>query len=269
MRSIIYNEELLDNKNHINTIVSRANILIIEDNKQTLAYLNKELKIYYNIFRASTILEAMKALETYEIDLILSETKTPEIDGYIFCRFIKTSKQFAHLPLIFLTDNENTLEQVTSGSDVSISKTLHIDIIHAQIQNTLQNRQIVKNYFSKTEHFKNHELSSKDSENSFLKKLSIVIDEMRLDSNFTVDHLAKAMNMSRSTLYRKTKEHSSLKPNEIIFRSKLNAASILLTQGIYSVTQVANMSGYSLQANFSRDFKKHFGVSPSKYAELI
>ena len=43
----------------------------------------------------------------------------------------------------------------------------------------------------------------------------------------------------------------------------MNKAMELLKSGNYNVSEVADMVGSSSPFNFSRDFKKHFGVTPS------
>ena len=51
------------------------------------------------------------------------------------------------------------------------------------------------------------------------------------------------------------------------YRSSLLAkrASQLLREGSFSVTEVAEMLGFESVSYFSRFFKKHKGISPSKY----
>jgi AraC-like DNA-binding protein len=73
------------------------------------------------------------------------------------------------------------------------------------------------------------------------------------------------MNMSKATLYRKIKGLSDLTPNELINLTRLKKAAQLLSGGDYKINEVAYMIGYSLPSNFSRDFQKQFGVSPSGF----
>ena len=76
------------------------------------------------------------------------------------------------------------------------------------------------------------------------------------------------MNMSRSTLYRKIKALSDLTPNDFITLSRLKKSAELLSHG-YKVNEVAIMIGYSLQNNFSRDFHKQFGLTPTSYVNSL
>jgi AraC-like DNA-binding protein len=80
-----------------------------------------------------------------------------------------------------------------------------------------------------------------------------------------VDKLSTMMNMSRRTLYRKINALSDLSPNEWINPTRLKRSAELLAEGKYKMHDVAGMVGYSLLTNFSRDFHKQFGMSPSQY----
>lgn len=54
-------------------------------------------------------------------------------------------------------------------------------------------------------------------------------------------------------------------PNELINLSRLQKAAELLAENNYKINEVADMMGYSIPSNFSRDFQKQFGMSPSEY----
>jgi AraC-like DNA-binding protein len=43
----------------------------------------------------------------------------------------------------------------------------------------------------------------------------------------------------------------------------------LLSEGQYKINEVAYMIGYSLPTNFSRDFQKQFGISPSNFVNQL
>ena len=84
------------------------------------------------------------------------------------------------------------------------------------------------------------------------------IHQHMTNMDIDVDNLARFMNMSRATFYRKVKALSNLTPNELINLSRLQKAAQLLIDGNYKVYEVANIVGYSLPSNFARDFHKQF-----------
>lgn len=107
------------------------------------------------------------------------------------------------------------------------------------------------------------------TEKDFIGQVKTTIYNHISDNELNVEELAKLMNMSRPTLYRRIKELSNSTPNELINNSRLKKAAELLSQRIYTIRQIAAMVGYSVQSNFSRDFHKHFGISPSIYMATI
>jgi ligand-binding sensor domain-containing protein/AraC-like DNA-binding protein len=87
------------------------------------------------------------------------------------------------------------------------------------------------------------------------------------DTSMDVDQLAENLNMSRATFYRKVKAISDLSPNELINITRLKKAAELLLNTDLKIQQVANQTGFSAQAQFSRSFTKQFGMSPTEYVQ--
>jgi hypothetical protein len=46
---------------------------------------------------------------------------------------------------------------------------------------------------------------------------------------------------------------------------KLNRAAELLVEGKYTVSEIADLTGFSTLSHFSKSFKKQFGITPSEY----
>lgn len=57
-------------------------------------------------------------------------------------------------------------------------------------------------------------------------------------------------------------------PIKYINALKLSRAEELLASQMYSVTEAAEMSGYTDMSHFSREFKKHTGMSPTEFINL-
>ena len=85
------------------------------------------------------------------------------------------------------------------------------------------------------------------------------------DADLDVEKLARLVNMSKPTLYRKIKSLSDLSPNELINITRLKKAAGLLAECEYKIYEVADMSGFSSQSNFARNFHKQFNMTPTDY----
>jgi AraC-like DNA-binding protein len=159
------------------------------------------------------------------------------------------------------------IEGLEVGADAYIEKPFAFEHLQAQITNLLNNRNIIKEYFARSPltHLKG--ISCSKTDKNFLEELNTVIYDHITDMDLDVDRLSKLMNMSRPTLYRKIKGLSDLTPNELINLTRLKKAAELLREGNYKISEVASMVGYSLQSNFSRDFHRQFGVTPSSFIQ--
>ncbi len=84
-----------------------------------------------------------------------------------------------------------------------------------------------------------------------------------LSEQVSVDELAALVNMSTSGFHRKFREVMHLSPLQYAKRTKLNRAQGYLLQG-KTVGQAGSLVGYNSPAQFSREYKRHVGVSPSE-----
>ena len=88
-----------------------------------------------------------------------------------------------------------------------------------------------------------------------------------LEKNFTepleIHDIAKYAGMSTSSLHGKFKAATSLSPIQFIKRLRLHHAHLMLIEGA-SPGEAAFESGYGSQPQFSREFKRQFGISPNR-----
>ena len=73
--------------------------------------------------------------------------------------------------------------------------------------------------------------------------------------------------MSRTSFYNKLKALTGQSPADYIRDFRLNTAAQLLQKKKYSITEVAEMTGFCDSKYFREVFKKHFNVSPSQYGK--
>jgi AraC-like DNA-binding protein len=85
--------------------------------------------------------------------------------------------------------------------------------------------------------------------------------EKNFKNDITVDEIAKYASMSISSLHENFKKVTSLSPIQYIKQLRLHNAHSLLLLG-YNASDAAFESGYNNSAQFSREFKRVFGLSP-------
>ena len=108
---------------------------------------------------------------------------------------------------------------------------------------------------------------SSDIDWNFITTVKKKVEENLENQDFNVDSLCNLLNMSRTSFYNKIKALTNQAPADYIRAIRLNKAAELLKTGKYSIIEVADMTGYNDAKYFREVFKKHFKVSPSKYAK--
>ena len=104
-------------------------------------------------------------------------------------------------------------------------------------------------------------------------KLARISNAMRyIESNVSekigMDKLALQSGFSGSTFHRAFKEITGESPLQYQKKLRLVKAKNFITHQKQSATEAALAVGYESPAQFSRDFKRYFGVPPSKASEL-
>lgn len=154
-----------------------------------------------------------------------------------------------------------------------MEKPFSIRQLRAQIENILRTRErfhsrliSASGTLSATETAANPEeplLNRIDAE--FFDTLNGHIRENICDEEFSIEVLAKQMNMSRSSFYRKIKAITGLTPVDYLKNFRLDYSARLLADGM-RVTEVAIQSGFTSSSYFAKCFKAKFGMIPKEYA---
>jgi two-component system cell cycle response regulator len=211
----------------------------------------------------------LNILKNEVVDLIVSDVMMPVMDGFELCRQIKSDLELSHLPCILLTA-KNTLhaklQGLEFGADVYIEKPFSPKHLKMQIASLLTNRNKVKEYFanSPVAHLKT--IAHTKADEQFLEKVNRVIEKHLQETELQVDRLAKFLNMSRPTFYRKISSISDLTPNELINLTRLKKSVELMAKG-NNINEVAETVGYNSAKVFSKNFEKQFGMLPSEYLQ--
>ncbi|MCB1170005.1 MAG: AraC family transcriptional regulator [Leptospiraceae bacterium] len=101
---------------------------------------------------------------------------------------------------------------------------------------------------------------------SNVNRLSRSIQKIRTDfsSPLKVDALARLADMSPSAFYNNFKKLTGLSPIQFQKQLRLQEARKLLATEVNDITSVAYNVGYESPSQFSRDYSRLFGLSPSR-----
>jgi AraC-like DNA-binding protein len=86
---------------------------------------------------------------------------------------------------------------------------------------------------------------------------------------WTVDELAAAVHVSRSTLVRRFSDFVGEPPAAYLTRWRMELAARLLRESEQPVGRISHLVGYTSEFAFSRAFSKHRGEPPGRYRKRI
>ncbi len=246
-------------------------VLLVDDNEDILEFLTDELQERYALFTATSSEDALALLLQESVQLIVSDVMMPGMDGFEFCRIVKTDFDYSHIPVILLTAKntlQSKIEGLEIGADAYIEKPFSPAHLQVQIANLLNNRTRLREYFASSPLVHIKSMAHSKSDEQFLETLNEAINVHIDNTALDVVHLCRMMNMSRPTMYRKIKGISHLTPHELINITRLKKAAELLAEGRHKIFEIAAMTGFQSQNNFGRSFLKQFGTTPSEYARV-
>ncbi|MEO6720288.1 MAG: response regulator [Ferruginibacter sp.] len=243
-------------------------ILLVDDNKEILDFIESNLIEDYEVVKCFDGTEALNFLKENIVHLIVSDVMMPVMDGFELCRQIKSDVELSHLPFVLLTAKDtlqSKLEGLELGADAYIEKPFSPKHLKMQIANLLANRNKIKEYFANSPFAHVKSIAHSKEDEKFMVNLTAIILEHLQEQELDVERLAKYLNMSRPTFYRKIKAISDLTPNELINLTKLKKAAELLADGSHGINSISEFVGYSSVRIFVRNFQKQFSITPAEY----
>jgi len=246
----------------------RPLVLIVEDNKELNVVLQQQLSENYRVMDAYDGLEGLKMAKRYLPDLVITDVMMPGIDGVELCEKIKSDVYTSHIPVIILTalnTNEYRLKGYVTGADDYITKPFNTKILETRVVNLIESRKNLQKKFVRDVQVNPGEITVTSSDEKFVEQSIKVIEQNIENPEFSVGDLAKAMNMSDATFYRKVKAITSQSPNIFIRTIRLKRAAQLLLTTNYSVTEVVYMVGLNDVKYFRKCFQSQFGMNPLEY----
>ncbi|WP_111828079.1 AraC family transcriptional regulator [Acinetobacter colistiniresistens] len=107
-------------------------------------------------------------------------------------------------------------------------------------------------------------LKSIPNPDTFLKDLQLLIVNMLKMGEPSAEHIAKQMNLSLRSFYRKLSSYH-LQYSDLVKSIRLELAKSYLLKSELSLTEIALLLGYAEQSAFSRAFKQWEHQTPSEY----
>ena len=248
---------------------NQQSVLVVDDDSEVTRYLEALLSPHFRIICRFDADSAFRAMQEEAPDLVLSDVVMPGKTGYELCKEIKGDMQLCHIPVILLTakaTDENKIEGLETGADAYVTKPFNPTYLLALIRSQLTNRQRLKqilNTATHTDALEAEDLMPQDK--AFMDELYALMESELSNSELDVSIMTERMHISRTKFYYKVKGLTGENPATFFRTYKLNRAAQLLQEGEHTISEVADLCGFSTLSHFSASFKRKFGISPSEY----
>ena len=262
-----------ETNNRISTY-SMPHILIVDDDPDQLRLLIAALR--NASYRVSVALNGDQGYARANIlipDLILLDVRMPGRNGIMIARLLKKNPATQHIPIIFLsamTEKDERLEGLRAGGVDYISKPFHVEEvlertrIHLEISLS-KNTSRAESPDADDHPINNSNTLGPSSGNLALKQVATEyifnhIQEPSLKSTDVAFHLRISLHRLNTVF----EAFNHISAFEFIRQERMRRAALLLGQSTLTIAEVAMEVGYSNPANFSTEFKKFWGKSPTQ-----
>lgn len=251
-----------------NPVEGASTVLVVDDNDDFRMFMCASLSGEYNVLSASDGAEALKLIETNDVDVVVSDLMMPVMDGSEFCRRMKSDINTSHIPIILLTaksmqdDERHGLE---SGADDYLTKPFNMSILRLRIAKFIEWKKRTKRMFERELEVATEQITITTMDDRLLQQAINVINENISNPDFSVSELSAALNMHRTSLYKKLLYITGKTPIEFIRSIRLKkSVNLLETEGVY-ISEIAYLVGFNSPKVFASHFKDEFGCSPTEW----
>ena len=251
---------------------NRANLLIVDDDKEMTWFLSDVLQKNYNIISCNDPEKALEYFKTQRIDLVISDIMMEPFDGLELCRRIKGDSLTNHIPVILLSSRQNEVLQVdtaNAGAELFMTKPFDLDYLQSIVHNMLMRNQSLKDYFNSSlsafDIVDGQHLHHEDKE--MLDRMAKIIEENLTNPELSTQYVAKEMGIGLRNIYRKMATFTDLTPKDMIREARLERAKQLLTKTGMNVEEVCYQAGFGNRGTFYKLFFAKFGCTPKQYHE--
>jgi signal transduction histidine kinase/ligand-binding sensor domain-containing protein/CheY-like chemotaxis protein/methylphosphotriester-DNA--protein-cysteine methyltransferase len=249
-------------------------VLLVEDNAELRAYLREHLETRYRVLEAKDGAEGLAIARAQVPDLVVSDIMMPNMDGQALCEAIKGDAEIDFVPVILLTakaSRESRLAGLEIGADDYLTKPVDLPELLVRANNLISSRRRLRERFREEARalptvavpmlaapFDQHaEAFARDLYAAFAKHIG--------EEDLDVDVLARALSISRRTLFRKAEAIIGRSPMDALREYRLDQAAQWLRETDALVSEVAYGVGFRSVPHFCSRFHERFGATPSAF----
>lgn len=252
--------------------MNNKRVLVVDDDADICVMLKTELGKYFVVSTADNGAEALSLMQSDDAlpDIIVSDVMMPVMGGLELVRKVRADKRLQHIPIVLLTalqDMKDKAHGLDVGADAYVVKPFSVALLVAQIANLIKQRDMLKRAYAKAPQQKDtaKEVIRSEKDKRFIEQLDAFVLSRLADATLSVDMLAEAFKVGRTTISTRVRALTGKSPAEYIKDMRLDRAAELLRSDDVNISEVAYQVGFSSPQYLSVAFKQKFGISPKKY----
>ena len=222
-------------------------------------------------FEAADGVEALEILRREKIDILLADVNMPGMDGLTLAKAAKEINPDTKVVIITGYNYfDYALTAIKAGVDDFVLKPISrndVTELLAKLVSSLRKEQQQKDAISAIGELKI--LSGTGGEVALKSSLIKVIDDNCSDPAFSLNTLARHVNLSAGYLSTVFKRLFGIPFQDYLVSVRLERAKILLLTTDLKNYEIAERVGIEDANYFSTSFKKRYGAPPSRYKETV
>ncbi|HMX16626.1 MAG TPA: response regulator [Rhodocyclaceae bacterium] len=246
-------------------------LLIVDDQPESIALLISFLEN-----RAMDIMVAMDGRDGLEKaraghpDLILLDIAMPGMDGFAVCEALKANPATAAAPVIFLSASgaiDDKLRGFAAGAVDYITKPFAEDEVLARVGVHLHTRDRIARLETMVGQRTVQEAATHEAADERMFRAAVEIIEKRLAFPPSLQELSRQLGATDRKLTEIFRDRVGMTATDYFSEFRLETAKRLLEATDTQIQIVADRVGYRNPGDFTRAFRRRFGVGPREFRQ--
>lgn len=253
-------------------VKSRQTIFVVISDLQLLWFICDLFSDSFNVIPINKITNFKDQLSENHPDVIIFDTIADTSIVLQNIKEIKADVKTSHIPIVTLSsnhDSEKQVEAIEAGAEIYLTKPFNIDYLKASINRLLNKKEELKEYYSSS--YSSYELSEgkliHKEQKKLINEILSIINKNLTNKDLTASFIAKQMNMSSRTLYRKLNEIENISLADMIRDCRVFQAEQLLLKSKMTIEEIIYKSGFSNTVSFYNAFKNRHGCTPKEFRQ--
>lgn len=249
----------------------RPIVLIVEDNKDVMIYIQSCFDEGYEVISAMDGEKGLALAKLYVPDIILTDLMMPIMDGVTLVNHLKNQSSTNHIPVIMITaktGHRDRLSALEYGVEAYLTKPFDGEELIIRVNALLKQRKELHKYYvqSLSGDSNSQVLDQSNPLDPFVQEIRELVMNNLSNESFTTEEIQNQTGLSRTQLYRKLKSLTDMSGLQFINHTRLEEAQRLLkNEDSMSIAEISYKVGFSDPNYFSRKFSNFYGLTPKEF----